>query len=82
MNELNKLASSAIQIELPMVLGAEQRKILELIAAGIPHLARIMSAVPAEHQATTFEAAENSYLQTIRQMGLSQAPKAEHGRHQ
>jgi hypothetical protein len=56
-----------------MVLGTEEQKILEIIVAGISHLAAVIGAIPPEHQARTFDAAERSYFQTMRQLGLSES---------
>jgi hypothetical protein len=56
-----------------VALGPEQRKLLEIVAAGIPHLANVVSAVPPACQTLACEAAESSYLQTMRQLGLSDA---------
>jgi hypothetical protein len=52
-------------------LGPEQRRLLEIVAAGIPHLANVVSAVPPDFQAPAFQAAESGYFQTMRQLGLS-----------
>ena len=54
-----------------MPLGPEQRKLLEIVAAGVPHLANVVSAVPPDFQAPAFQAAESGYFQTMRQLGLS-----------
>jgi hypothetical protein len=56
-----------------MMLGTEEQKILEIIVAGIPHLAAVIGAIPPEHQARAFDAGERSYFQTMRQLGLSES---------
>ena len=56
-----------------MMLGTEEQKILEIIVAGIPHIAAVVGAIPPEHQVRAFDAAERSYFQTMRQLGLSES---------
>jgi hypothetical protein len=56
-----------------MMLGTEEQKILEIIVAGIPHVAAVIEAIPREHQVRAFDAAEHSYFQTMRQLGLSES---------
>ena len=56
-----------------MMLGTEEQKILEIIVAGIPHVAAVIGVMPPEHQVRAFDAAERSYFQTMRQLGLSES---------
>jgi len=50
----------------------EDAKILEAIVAGIPHVAEAMEDVPVEQWWQALEAAEISYLGTLRQSGFSE----------
>jgi len=50
----------------------EDAKILEAIVAGIPHVAEAMEDVPVEQWWQALEAAESSYLRTLRQSGFSE----------
>ena len=55
----------------PMTLDSQQRKYLEIIVVGLPHLAEAIAAIPYEHQARALDAAGRRYLKTFRQLGLS-----------
>jgi len=50
----------------------EEAKILEAIVAGIPHVAEAMEDVPVEQLWQALEAAESSYLRTLRQSRFSE----------
>jgi hypothetical protein len=56
----------------PMTLDSQQRKYLEIIVVGLPHLAEAIAAIPFEHQAVALDAAGRRYLKTFRQLGLSE----------
>jgi hypothetical protein len=51
---------------------SEEAKILEAIVAGIPHVAEAVEDVPVEQLWQALEAAESSYLRTLRQSGFSE----------
>ena len=56
----------------PMTLDSQQRKYLEIIVVGLPHLAEAIAAIPYEHQARALDAVGRRYLKTFRQLGLSE----------
>jgi hypothetical protein len=55
-----------------MTLDSQQRKYLEIIVVGLPHLAEAIAAIPYEHQAMALDAAGRRYLKTFRQLGPSE----------
>jgi len=48
---------------------SQEAEILQAAVAGIPRVAQAIAAVPAEHRASAFDAAEHSYLQTAKDLG-------------
>jgi len=52
-----------------MASGSEEAKVLEAAVAGIPEVAQIIAFIPAENRASAFDAAEQSYLQTAKDLG-------------
>jgi hypothetical protein len=55
----------------PMALNLKQRRYVETVLAGLPHLAQAVAAIPLDWQPAAFQAAERSYLKAFRQLGLS-----------
>jgi hypothetical protein len=55
----------------PMALNLKQRRYVETVLAGLPHLAEAVAAIPPDWQPAAFQAAERSYLKAFRQLGLS-----------
>jgi hypothetical protein len=54
-----------------MALSLNQRRYVETVLAGLPHLAEAVAAIPPDWQPEAFQAAERSYLRAFRQLGLS-----------
>jgi hypothetical protein len=54
-----------------MPLSLKQRRYVETVLAGLPHLAETVAAIPPDRQPEAFQAAERSYLRAFRQLGLS-----------
>jgi len=48
---------------------SQEAEILQAAVAGIPRVAQAIAAIPAEHRASAFDAAEHSYLQTAKDLG-------------
>ena len=48
---------------------SQEAEILRAAVAGIPRVAQAIAAIPAEHRASAFDAAEHSYLQTAKDLG-------------
>jgi hypothetical protein len=55
----------------PMALNLKQRRYVESVLAGLPHLAQAVAAISLDWQPAAFQAAERSYLKAFRQLGLS-----------
>jgi hypothetical protein len=55
----------------PMALNLNQRRYVETVLAGLPHLAEAVAAIPPDWQSEAFQAAERSYLKAFRQLQLS-----------
>jgi hypothetical protein len=55
----------------PTALNLKQRRYVESVLAGLPHLAQAVAAIPLDWQPAAFQAAERSYLKAFRQLGLS-----------
>jgi hypothetical protein len=55
----------------PMTLNLKQRRYVETVLAGLPHLAEAVAAIPPDWQPAALQAAERSYLKAFRQLGLS-----------
>jgi hypothetical protein len=55
----------------PMALNLKQRRYVETVLAGLPHLAEAVAAIPPDWQSEAFQAAERSYLRAFRQLELS-----------
>jgi hypothetical protein len=56
---------------MPMALNLNQRRYVETVLAGLPHLAEAVAAIPPDWQSEAFQAAERSYLKAFRQLELS-----------
>ena len=54
-----------------MALSLKQRRYVEAVLAGLPHLAEAVAAIPPNWQHEAFQAAERSYLRAFRQLELS-----------
>jgi hypothetical protein len=54
-----------------MALNLKQRRYVETVLTGLPHLAEAVAAIPPEWQPAAFQAAERSYLKAFRQAELS-----------
>jgi hypothetical protein len=54
-----------------MTLSLKQRRYVETVIAGLPHLAEAVGAIPSDWQSEAFQAAERSYLRAFRQLELS-----------
>src|SRR4029077_19390372 len=54
-----------------MTLSLKQRRYVETVIAGLPHLAEAVAAIPSDWQSEAFQAVERSYLKAFRQLGLS-----------
>ena len=54
-----------------MQLSLTQRRYVETVLAGLPHLAEAVAAIPPDWQPEAFQAAERSYLRAFRQLELS-----------
>jgi hypothetical protein len=54
-----------------MALSLKQRRYVEIVLAGLPHLAEAIAAIPPDWQPEAFQAAERSYLRGFRQLELS-----------
>ena len=50
----------------------DTEEILEIAVAGVPRVARVIAAIPAEHWAEALAAAERSYLRTARDLGYGE----------
>jgi hypothetical protein len=57
-----------------MLSNSEHEEILEATVAGIPKVAELIAAVPAERRAKALDAAKLSYLQTTRDLGYDEVP--------
>src|ERR1700722_15312281 len=54
-----------------MALSSKQRRYVETVLAGLPHLAEAVAAIPPDWQPEAFQAAERSYLRAFRELELS-----------
>ena len=54
-----------------MALNLKQRRYVETVIAGLPHLAEAVAAIPPEWQSAAFQAVERSYLKAFRQVELT-----------
>jgi hypothetical protein len=54
-----------------MALSLKQRRYVETVLAGLPHIAEAVAAIPRDWQPEAFQAAERSYLKAFRQLELS-----------
>jgi hypothetical protein len=54
-----------------MALSSKQRRYVETVLAGLPHLAEAVAAIPPDWQPAAFQAAERSFLKAFRQLELS-----------
>ena len=54
-----------------MALNLKQRRYVESVLAGLPHLAEAVAAIPPDWQPAAFQAAERSYLKAFRRLELS-----------
>ena len=54
-----------------MALSSKQRRYVETVLAGLPHLAEAVAAIPPDLQPAAFQAAERSFLKAFRQLELS-----------
>lgn len=52
-----------------MALELERDGILSAVIAGLPKVAKLISTIPEERRPQALEAAEQSYLQTARELG-------------
>ncbi len=48
---------------------SQQAEILQAAVVGIPRVAQAIAAIPAEHRASAFAAAERCYMQTAKDLG-------------
>ena len=55
-----------------MALSSEQEEALEAIVAGIPHIALVIAVIPIDERAKALDAAERSYLRTMRNFGFEE----------
>jgi hypothetical protein len=55
-----------------MASNLENEEMLEAAIAAIPRVAQAIAAMPAEHRATAFVAAERSYLKTVQDLGYGE----------
>jgi hypothetical protein len=55
----------------PTASNIKQRRYVESVLAGLPHLAQAVAAIPLDWQPAAFQAAERSYLKAFRQLGFS-----------
>ena len=51
-----------------MALSLKQRRYVEAVLAGLPHLAEAVAAIPPDWQPEAFQAAERSFLKAFRQL--------------
>jgi hypothetical protein len=65
------IAWAAGFIMTPTALNLKQRRYVESVLAGLPHLAQAVAAIPLDWQPAAFQAAERSYLKAFRQLRLS-----------
>jgi hypothetical protein len=56
-----------------MVSRSEETNILDAAIAGIPRVAESIAGISSELRERAFEAAERSYLKTVRDLGYSEA---------
>ncbi len=56
-----------------MVSNSEKEEILEAAVAGVPRVAQGIAAIPAKHPARVLEAAEQSNLKTVQDLGYAKA---------
>jgi hypothetical protein len=54
-----------------LALSLKQRRYVEAVLAGLPHLAEAVAAIPPDWQPEAFQAAERSYLRAFRELELS-----------
>ena len=54
-----------------MALNLKQRRYVETVITGLPHLAEAVAAIPPEWQPAAFQAVERSYLKAFRQVELT-----------
>jgi len=57
----------------PMALNLKQRRYVETVLAGLPHLAEAVAAIPPDWQPAAFQAAERSYLKGLSAIGAFRA---------
>jgi dihydrodipicolinate synthase/N-acetylneuraminate lyase len=56
-----------------MMSNSEREEILEATIAGMPRVAQVIAAIPAKHRGNALEAAEQSYLQSVQDLGYAEA---------
>ncbi len=73
MNHLEQLVEEWLSLSGCSLWGSSSQaaKILQAGVAGIPRVAQAIAAIPAEHRATAFAAAERCYLQTAKDLGCA-----------
>ncbi len=71
MNHLEQLVEQWLSLSGCSLWGSssQEAKILQAAVAGIPRVAQAIAAIPAEHRASAFAAAERCYLQTAKDLG-------------
>ena len=53
-----------------MASSSKEEDILVAAVAGIPRVAEVVASIPSEQQSRALDAAESSYRQTLRDLGL------------
>ena len=72
MNHLEQLVEEWLSLSGSLWgLSSQEAKILQAAVAGIPRVAQAIAAIPAEHRASAFAAAERCYLQTAKDLGCA-----------
>ena len=71
MNHLEELVEEWLSLcgYSPRASSSQQAEILQAAVAGIPRVAQAIAAIPAEHRASAFGAAERCYMQTAKDLG-------------
>ncbi len=57
-----------------MASTSEEEKILEAAIAGIPRVAEALASIPEEDRPRALDAVEDSYRQTVRDLGCEEGP--------
>ena len=57
-----------------MASSSEAEKILEAAIAGIPRVAEAVASIPEEDRPRALDAVEDSYRQTVRDLGYEEGP--------